>query len=669
MFPQPDKRILTTGGTNAYPNTIAYAKNIDLKETGYVKLAAPQCRIYSNEDTADFGLPYAIFSRDSGTYKVLTPGNDTYEFGLSTLNPNIDTTFAGGSDGLRVFRWVSNLWFINSASAVYSYDGTSVSTNYVSRIAAALDFIALFISRNTLVGRDASNVNVLKQYNTSYNNITNLTLPANFAITGAAFSNELMGVTTKQIRNQGNAIFAIWDGSDTSANRIFEVDDPYILDIAPYNGSWVIFTSRGLLLLFNGGGFTELGRLPSYDLEHRIVDFSPTTLIVFGKILSVDGDNIYLNAYSLPQSTPSRKPYNPFYSGGAYCYDPKHGLYHTAAPSYSEYDAETVSFSGNVGTTSSPHFMETGDEVWPDSPSSNELTAGTTYYAIKKTATTFQLAETYQNALSEIPMTITNGSYSLFYVKRYDYGIEVQRQIDCGTLLNGKDLQGYSTSGALPFFVGARVHPNDLTATRITMLTAAVPVMHNRGYFVLGKYESQNLQDMWHGVAIKYRTLKPQDAIIVKAKIKDTSPVIIGDPTLYANSSYSGEGVQWDGSGQYFTTTTDLTGVQEGDEVHVFAGPGAGQSAHITSIAEHDSGWEVTLDEKIRGTVSGRKSCVSIDKFRKLGIITAEDTEGIKRLALDEAGPSMEIKIELRGMPGLAVSQVIPLASSHQQAV
>lgn len=671
MFPQPDKKIYVTNGKNAYQGTISHVKNIDLSEDGYIKLAPPQLLVYSSETDGDFGLPYDVFTRTDSNYKIHTPGN-AFELNTTSLAVTEDSgSGSQGSDGVRIFPWVSNNWFVNGSAAVYSYDGSTVNSNYVSRIATALDFIELFISRNTLVGRTASSVNVVNQYRASDYATTGqsaLTLPANYAVTGLAFSNELMGVATKQRKNQGNAIFAIWDGADTSANSIYPVNDPYILDVAAYQNSWVIFTSEGRLLYFNGGGFDELGHLANFDLEQRLVDLTPTTSLVFGKILHADGDKIYVNCASLPETSMSRKPYKPFYAGGAYCYDPSHGFYHTASPSYSKYETESVTFGSNVGTTSASHFMETGDEVFVGT-TSNELIAGKTYYVIKLTATTFSLANTYDEAFTPTAKSITNGSYSIYYTKRYDYGAEAIKVVDCGLVRNERDYSGYATSGAIPFFVGAKLHPNNLAATRVNAITMAVPVMHNRGYFVMGKWQTGNLQDVYQAVAVKYTKLKNGDKIIVKAKTKDTQPVIVGDQSLFETAAYSGKGALWDGSGTYFTTTEDLTGVEEGDEVHVFAGPGAGQSAHIVTISGNTTdGWEVILDEAIRGTVSGRVSCVSIDKFKKCGVITKDDTEGVKALTVGNPGTSMEVKIELRGID-VRVSEIIPIKQAHQLAL
>lgn len=668
MFPQQDKQIVITNGKKSFQGTISYSKNIDLTEEGYIKLSAPIARVYSSEDNSDFGLPYDLINRTDGVYKIYTPGSDSYELSLSTAEVGtIDSTFAGGSDGLRAFTWVSNNWFINSSSAVYDYTGASASTTYTSRIAASLDFIALFVSRNQLVGRDASNVNVLKQYNSSFSNTTDLTLPANFAITGASYSNELMGVITKQRKNQGRAIFATWDGTTTAANSIFEVNDPYILDVAAYKSSWVLLTSGGQLLYFNGGGFDELGRLPMFDQDMRIVDWTPTTTVVFGKLIHVDGDRVFVNCPSLPETARTMKPYTAFYAGGAYCFDPRNGFYHTSSPSYGEYDSENITFTSNKGTTSSNHFLETGDEMYA-AASSNEIVAGKTYFVIKETDTTFKLAETYDEAIAASAMTITNGAYDLFYIKRTDYGIESLKLVDCGLVHKGKDYSGYTTSGALPFFIGAKMHPNNLGTTRISAITMSVPVMHNRGYFVLGKWQTPNVEDSWQGVAVKYSKLKNGDKIVVKAKVTDNEPIIVGDPSLFDTAAYTGKGALWDGSGENFTTMEDLTDAQVGDEVHVFAGPGAGGSAHITEISgDVDGGWQVLLDEKIRGTVSGRISCVTIDHFKKLGTVTKNDLGNVKKLYLKESGgsPSMEVKVELRGI-NVKVAEVLPIVTPRQ---
>lgn len=666
MFPdQNTKQILSTAGKRAYQNTIAYSKNIDLSEDGVIKLSAPLCRVYDSGDDANFTLPLDVFSYATGSYKVVTDDN-AFNFAMQSLSVTEDSGLTGFRDNTRVCQWVSGNWFLNATSAVYSYDGTTATTNYVSRIGVALDYIEPFVSRNTLVGKFGDNV--LRQYDASYNADTHLTsIPANYVITGAAYSNGLMGVVTRQGKNRGKAAFFTWDGVTTSANDVYQIDDPYILDIVAYRTSWAILTSGGELLGFNGGGFVQLGTLPIFDLEAQLISLGPSNATAFGKLLDVDGDRIYVNAASLAEVSRNRKGWNPYFVSGVYCYDPRHGLYHTASPSYSEYTDESATASSNVLTFSSSHYLETGDRLFASS-TTNEVIDKTTYYAIKLTSTTIKIAETYQEALDDTAFSVTDGSgYSFLFVKRFDYGLEALRLQDCGTVRKEKEFTGYINTGALPFFVGSRVPPNDLSAAKVTVLDLAVPVMSNRGWFILGKYQTPNLQDNWQGVAVKYSKLAPDDTIVVKAKTSEREPIIIGDNTLFS-ATYSGESITWDANGVYFETTSDLAEAKEGDEVHIFAGAGAGQSVHIKTIEETGGVYQVTVDEVVRGITSNATSCVVIDRFKKLGTITANDLGGVKKCSLPAIGPSMEVKIEMRGID-VKVYEVVPIRATHKAAL
>src|SRR5690606_27855967 len=142
-----------------------------------------QCTILSSEDSASFPLPYDLLNRDGGLFKVYGPTDDAYEINMSALGLTVDGTYAGGVDGLRIVSWVGGNWFINADDGIYEYDGASVSTNYTERIDDVLDFIEVFVRRNSLVGRDAGAYNVLKQYDSAFGADPDLTLPANLIIT------------------------------------------------------------------------------------------------------------------------------------------------------------------------------------------------------------------------------------------------------------------------------------------------------------------------------------------------------------------------------------------------------------------------------------------------------------------------------------------------------
>lgn len=664
-IPQNDKRIVVSNGINSIEGLISYTKNIDLDEKGYIKLSAPMCKIYSSEAAeggdVDLDTPIDIFSYDDGEYKVIT--NDrAFNFSLGGLSFTEDTGYTGWTNKTRVVNWVGDNWHIGGGE-VYSYTGATGTTVYTQVINKLLSYIELFVNKNTLVG--AFGDNVLWQYNTSYANTTNLTLPANLVITGAAYSNNLMGVITRQGKNQGNAYFFTWDGGDTSADSGYPVNDSFITAISAYKSSWVLTTTAGQLLYFNGGGFEELGSLPTFIFEDDLLSLGVNQSSTPGNIIHVDGDTIHVNCASLPEFASNRKPYRPGFSGGVFCYDPSASFYHKFAPSYSKYAPENGTASSDVITLTT-HYMETGDEVWLKTDDQG-LTGGRTYFAIVLSPTTIKLADTYDDALNNVSVSITDGTLNnLFYVKRTDYGVESVRFTDLGLVKKLRDYNGFNESGVMPTFLGAQIHPNTVASSRVSVLNAAVPVMSNRGYVITSKFQTDGFTDNWKGVAIKYSKLSPQSSIVVKGKTKDQEAVIVGDMTL-VDATYTGPSITWDANGIQFTTTSDLSTVEVGDEVHIFDGAGAGQSAHVSTIEAVGSSYTVILDEKIRGITSNVKSCVSIDKWVKLGVITASDTDGYKYLSLMEPSPTFEIKLELRGI-GVKISDIIPINENFKSS-
>lgn len=666
-LPQNTKSILVTNGVNSIQGLLSYTKNIDLDEKGYIKLAAPMLKIYSSEvaeggDTG-FELPTTLFNWDEGKIKVITQA-DAYNIINSSLSVTKDTGYTVWNLKSRVISWVGGLWHIGGGD-VKSYSGATATTVYATVINILLNYIELFVNRNTIIGSNSDNT--LKQYDTSYANTQDLTIPANFIITGTAYSNNRIGIITRQTKNQGNAYFFTWTGDTSSAESGYPVNDSYILAIKAYKSSWAIFTSSGQLLYFNGGGFTELGTIPTFRFEDDAISLGPNSSITVGDIMDVDGDLIYINCASLPEFSMDNKPYRPGFSGGVYCYDPEVGFYHKFAPSYSRYIREDLTASSNILTASAAHLLKTGDEVWLQATDLG-LTGARTYFAIVVNSTTFKLADTYNDAISETSLSITNGTLNnVFWAKRVDYGVESIGMVDLGLVKKSRDYNGFDSSGVMPTFMGVKIHPNDLSITPVSVLNASVPIMSNIGYCVTSKFQSDDFEEQWKGIAVKYLKLSQQSSITVRAKIQDREAVIVGDMNLF-DSTYSGASVNWDASGDYFETTFDLTDVEVGDRIRIFAGAGAGQSAHITEIAETGGVWQVTIDASLRGITSNAKSCISIEKYHYLGTITATDTDGVKYFALGKSSPTLEIELELKGI-GVRISEILPISIKHTSEV
>lgn len=658
MKKTPNTKWYVTNGIDTIQNQLEYVKNIHFDDNGYATLSAPLVRIFSSEDDGGLGLSTNVFSYAANKYKVITDSTEAFNINLSSLT-GVQTTDGKtwlGNGGSIV--WNNNNFFV-AADDVYEYDASADNSTYTSRINAELEYLELFQSRNTIVG---AQTNVVKQYDSSYASSNDLTLSENLEITGIKFSNSRIGIATRQKKNDGDALFIVWDGVSEGSNQQVPVSDSFILSIAPFSSSWIVYTSNGQILYFNGGGFSTLAELPGYRYEDELNSLTPSTAFNIGQNIHTEGDIFYINIPTLPEFSRENLPYRIGYSSGIWCYEPsmaepeyKLGLYHRHALSNSKYVNETGTTSSNVVTFSTAHMLETGDHVWVNN-AYDVIEAETMLYAIKVDSTSIKLATTYDNAVSDTALTIANGSFDMYFVKRYDYGIDLIRSIDLGLCKKFRQQATYNSTGVLPFFAGAKIRPNSVTSSRISVLNALAPKMENVGYLYTTKYTSSNKTDVYTGVVVKYNKLKDGDVIKVKAKTSDFEPIYVGDETLY-DSSYTGDYVIWDRPDR-FTTTADISNALKGHEVYIFEGAGCGQSSHIESIVDNGAGaYTVTLTDELRGITSLATSCIVIDDFVYLGEATKQDTAGVKTFGLGKKSKDMKVKLMLKGV-NIKVSEI-----------
>lgn len=658
MKKTPNTKWYVTNGIDTIQGQLEYVKNVHFDESGYATLSAPLVKIFSSEDDGGFGLPTNVFSYNANKYKVITDSTEAFNINLSALTGTQTSDGKGwlGNGGSTV--WNNNNFFV-AADDIYEYDASADNSTFTSRISGEHEYIELFQSRNTIVG---AQTNVVKQYDTAYAGSNDLTLSENLEITGIKFSNSKIGIATRQRKNDGDALFIVWDGVSEGSNQQVPISDSFILSVAPFASSWVVFTSNGQILYFNGGGFSTLAELPGYRYEDELNSLTPSTAFDIGQNIHTEGDILYINVPTLPEFSRDNKPYRIGYHSGVWCYEPtmadpeyKLGLYHRHSLSNSKYVNETGTISSNVITFGSAHMLETGDRVWVNN-SFDTLTAETMYYAVKVDSTSIKLATTYDNAINNTTVSIANGSTDMYFVKRYDYGIDLIRSIDLGLCRKFRQQATYNTTGVLPFFAGAKVRPSNVTSSRVSILNALAPKMENIGYLYTTKYSSSNKTDVYSGVVVKYKKLKDGDTIKVKAKTSDFEPIYVGNETLH-DSSYTGEYVIWDRANR-FTTTADLSNALKGHEVYIFEGAGCGQSAHIQSIENNGAGvYTVTLTEDMRGITSLATSCVVIDDYVYLGEVTKNDTAGVKSFGLGMKAKDMKVKLMLKGV-NIKVSEI-----------
>lgn len=657
-IPNENNAYFVSNASDLIPN-IQYTKNIDLDEEGYIKLSPPFPKLTSSTETAGFGtLADAIqIGTSDSEYKLATDGS-IFDIDLDSLSITLDASAPAGTVEGRFVGWKGGDWYYNGPSDIYSLQA-SAGTVWDIENTDNEDYIEIFVSRNTLVGSGTSTV---EQYLTtdmdgttppSTNSGATLTIPANFTITGMAYSNYRIGIATYN-DTKGQAYFFTWDGSTTEAGQGIPVSANQIIDVVAYQNSWVILTSKGQLLRFNGGGFDVLGNLPSYYFDANWIGGVGGIEVTHGRMMSVDGDIIYFNIGTLLDADGSDSGLLQGFYSGIWCYDPTFKcIYHRYGLSNSKLYTVSLSPTANV-YTSADHQLTTGDKV---------LYSSTIYYAIYLTSSTFSLATTYDLAvLGTVATSAPNGT--MIWIKREDWSQLAANNSDFGACIRFDSGGNLLSDGVLPFFAGLRTTTKAGTSTSTTCLMA--PKFDNVGSVCYYKMKANEIEDMYNSIIVKHRKLIDGDKIIIKYKIRDNyEPISIGEANDISPDIY----ITWVTSTS-FTTTKDLTDVEEGDEVEFYAGAGAGSTAHVVSTTNNAGTWTVVIDEAIRGGASGNRSTCIFDSFKKAGVITkdTQETNNVFTQRVGEASKSIQVKLELRGR-GVAIEEMIVDNIMHMEII
>jgi hypothetical protein len=688
-IPTVDKKIIVSNKSDLYPfGNIEYTRNIDLSSPGYIKLSSRSVSIESQSSVSNLRLPLA-FGResqfsigDSVDFAITQSGQKGYwltilESGI-TLNVDDGTnapTLTEDSHG----AWYRNLWHVTSDTDFWSKaDVTDVAT-YTDRgnlTSGKVHFVEPFKSRSTVC---VTNGNEVKQFDSSYTETTKLTLTTDYEAVALSYSNYQMGVICMNSdsasgQNQ-DSLFFVWDGTTTSAGQGIPIGSDKAIAIAPYRGTWVVLTREGEFKVFTGGGFQTLTALPIY--YKKIIWGLSTTRDLLGDVMKVEGDRIYLNFNGLVNEY--GKNYEqvlPDFRGGVLVYDPSVGIYNRYTPSISPLSMIKVQSSGVNTTTDimtltaltganiSDDIPPTGSQIKYISDTSNLIGGLKTpriYYVIRHTATTFSLAETYQDAIdgNKINLTSTGASNNYFLgLTTLDYGQSYANK--CGAIA----FMGKYSPIHDHIIYGAEL--NDATGTgNSNHLQLTVPDFESRGCFVTTKEMSDNVTDIHQKLFVKYKPLKVGDSIIVKYKNRE----LVGLPV----STPQGSGVNqcsWT-STTTFTTTADLedakTAFDAGTslECEIIAGAGAGVMAQISSITYNAGTYTVTLEESVEGASSGRYCDIIIDNWTVLGTITSDDTEGYKHLPIGSQSKFYKFKVELRGSD-VTIEDIQPVTTVNQ---
>lgn len=164
-----------------------------------------------------------------------------------------------------------------------------------------------------------------------------------------------------------------------------------------------------------------------------------------------------------------------------------------------------------------------------------------------------------------------------------------------------------------------------------------------RGNFTTSKMSSNELDDIFHNVAVKYDAV-PGGKIMVKQKLEPLSLPINEEESFSGAWSSINEFTCSDAA---FVSLVDDGRIVPGDEVVVRKGMGAGLLAHIQSMTGAATK-TITLDEGFAAVSSGSFE-FSIEKWSKVDI-NAKDTKAHARRALkDPRLENAQLKVEIRG--------------------
>lgn len=655
-IPQQDKKFTQTNRSDISGN-IWYTKNIDFSEEGYIKLSPRAVQVISDSSLdstfdTDFNIVSSIGRFGASVEYYLTSTEEPFKVTLNqttiTATEDTDTSNPALTVDSRG-RWYQNAWHVSTDTAVLSK--SIATTNWTSRITGLTSSVAhpieIFRNKGTIV---VGNGNVVKQYNSSYANTTDLTIPTDYEITDISYSNNKLGIiTTLSTGAEGQnqeAFFFVWDGGTTTANTGIPIGAESIVAITPYKSSWVVLSKTGQLFYFNGGGFDELAVFPFFSKD-RIWDGG-----VRGDIMITDGDLIYINVNGFVSVQGIKQELilqnNP---AGVWCYDPKVGLYHKYSPSISQVYIITVLAGGadtttDILTANSGTVPTTGTPIKltfsPTDPIGG-LNSGQIYFIIKVSSTTFKVATTKENATNGVFVDITSqsaqtSSFQVLILK--DYGQSYNIISGALALTDTKNVvydgitysfRGFNSVGTTTNYFGMTVSEFD-----------------NIGYFITPKLESQQIEDLIQKIYSKYRPLKNNDSIKIKYKDEEVLGLPVSTPQIGASCTWT--------STTTLTTTADISeadtyldGNEKELELEVISGAGGGQMSKISSISENGGTYTITLVDEIEGVSTSDTCNIIIDNWKTIDTITSSEPKNWKEMPINAPTKAIKLKVIMKG--------------------
>lgn len=625
-------------------------KNINFNKEGYLSLA-DKTRAYFRTDSsgASFDQVLSIVFSPVGDLVVTSDG--TYEIDVTRtdstpLTINADSGVQSATLNGDAIAWNGRIYQTGSTATKY-WDGSNWSSASIVLTASVPHPMCVFESLNYLAV--ATNKNIVKLYDTSHSLVQTLTIPAENEIQWMVYRDSNLYIGTASLVGKNGRMY-VWNGASTSAQKAYDAKGEVLMSGCEYMNSIATVSSIGQVLLFNGGGFTELGNFPVYYTNYKWTD---TAKRVARRGMVADGNLLYINIEGqvVVNGSTILLPNQP---SGLWCYDSKVGLYHKGGFSsdYPTYNTiNSISTATNTLTLNTAVETQTGEPVFYTVSSGliTGLVDLSMYYAIRTSSTQFQLAETYDDAINGTAVDLTadpGAPYgTLVCPKGNSYGNTFQPSFSAGAVAlipESRTYWDFYTNRLL--YSGWRV-ADDSVSTTYSTLQGFTPG-ENRGSFVTQKIWSNDIEDVWNKAVIKTRgLLNSNDKCIMKYRTTEKQYYPI---TPFSNQ-FAATAATWTTTSAFTVTSTKFANVVAGEEVEIVSGAGAGVIAHINTITNNAGTYTITIDETLPLVTAGDTSYIIVDNWIKGSTITSADTKQHKLTSINLNGKWLQLKVELRG--------------------
>lgn len=605
-------------------------RGVHFDDKGSVTLSKHPVAYYRSTEDADFSYLLAV-AYFNDTYNFLTDDEMFYgDFNANNLTEATNSNaFTTGSDMVVCYGRL----YVSASTIVDWWNGSSWNgTIGVSLTASKHHPMCVFDSFPTYKLAIA-NVNTVTLYDSSHNAATDvLTIPAEYEITTMRYRNGYLYVGTKNI-NGGNANVYIWNGSGTAAQYSADMGAHWAFSMTEYGDSVAAVTSAGQIRQVRGSSSYPIANFPIYHAEGKVWQGSSGLTLggkVFNRGMQTDGDKIYICIDGTNEGEQAEGMYS-----GLWCFDPDVGLYHKAGISGDRAaDITPIALSGNVIQFTATTTFETGDPIHATNVGSiTGITSRETYYAIRVAFNQLSLAKTLRDAYAGVPIVLGGslGSPQFRAVSIKNIGELYGARQGAVATVNPLEQPDRMWSGGVIY--GGR------TAGNVYCLCVLSP-MASVGSFTTQRIYSQNIKETWNKIYGFLNGLYlDNEKLVIKIKTENKLGLPISDR----------QSIAWTDTDTF--TTTDLTvwgAVNEGDEVTIVTGTGAGRTAHIVSKTAGATFYTIVIDEDIG--IASDSASVTVDNFKKIAVISnTTPNKDISNGTFTEKSPWIQVRVEMRG--------------------